>query len=62
VNELGIDTTGWVRCGSPGCRWLLEPDSPCPEHSDGPPLVAPDPDDAEAVAAVKRSTLEQEAE
>lgn len=58
VNDLGIDTTGWIRCGHPGCTWLIDPDSACPEHSDRSPFWA-DPDNPESVAEAKRRALEQ---
>ena len=61
MNELGIDTTGWLQgCGIPGCRWRLDPDHPeCPEHSDRPTIIA-DPDDPEDVARVKKLALNED--
>lgn len=58
MNDLGIDTSAMVPCGHPGCRWLLVPDSPCPEHSDSPPVFV-DPDDPVAVEEAKRQALEE---
>jgi hypothetical protein len=41
ATDLAIDTTGWLRCPSPGCGWLVAPKLPqCPDHPDLVPVIS----------------------
>ncbi len=34
-NHLDIDTSDFLRCAVPGCRWAYDPEFACPIHEQG---------------------------